>query len=44
MSENNVKLGGGLADGLKNEANQELLSIGKILMGILSKYITAPFL
>ena len=34
---NNVKLGDGVADGLKSEANQELLSIGKILIGILSK-------
>ncbi len=39
MSENNVKLGDGLADGLKSEANQELLGIGKILIGNLSKYI-----
>lgn len=39
MSENNVKLGDGVADGLKSEANQELLSIGKILIGLLSKYV-----
>jgi len=39
MSENNVKLGDGLADGLKNEANQELLTVGKLFIGILSKYI-----
>ncbi len=39
MSEKNVKLGDGLADGLKSEANQELLNIGKILIGILSKYV-----
>lgn len=39
MSENNVKLGDGVADGLKSEANQELLSIGKTLIGLLSKYV-----
>lgn len=39
MSENNVKLGDGLIDGLKDEANQELLSIGKMLISTLSKYI-----
>lgn len=39
MSENNVKLGDGVADGLKSEANQELLSIGKTLIGVLSKYV-----
>ncbi len=39
MSENNVKLGHGVADGLKSEANQELLSIGKMFIGLLSKYV-----
>ncbi len=39
MSENNVKLGDGVVDGLKSEANQELSDIGKILMGIVSKYV-----
>lgn len=39
MSENNVKLGDGLIDGLKDEANQELLSIGKMLISTLSKYV-----
>lgn len=39
MSENNVKLGDGLIDGLKAEANQELLSIGKILISTLSEYV-----
>ena len=39
MSDNKVKLGDGVADSLKSEANQELLNIGKILIGILSKYV-----
>ena len=39
MSDNKVKLGDGVADGLKSEANQELLNIGKILIGTLSKYV-----
>ena len=39
MSENHVKLGDGVADGLKSEANQELLSIGKMLIDLLSKYL-----
>lgn len=39
MSENNVKLGDGVADGLKSEANQELLSISKMLIDLLSKYV-----
>ena len=39
MSENKVKLGDGVANGLKSEANQELLNIGKILIGVLSKYV-----
>ena len=39
MSENSVKLGDELADGLKNEVNQELLNIGKQFIGILFKYI-----
>lgn len=37
--ENSVRLGEGLADGLKSEANQEMLNIGKILIGILSNYV-----
>lgn len=39
MSENNVKLGDGLNDGLKNKANQELLSIGEMLISTLSEYV-----
>ena len=39
MSDNKVKLGDGVADGLKSQANQELLNIGKILIGVLSKYV-----
>lgn len=39
MSENNVKLGDGLIDGLKNKANQELLSIGEMLISTLSEYV-----
>ena len=39
MSENKEKLGDGVANGLKSEANQELLNIGKILIGVLSKYV-----
>ena len=39
MSDNKVKLGDGVADGLKSEANQEILSIGKMLIGVLSKYV-----
>lgn len=39
MSDNKVKLGDGVADSLKSEANQELLNIGKILIGVLSKYV-----
>lgn len=39
MSDSKVKLGDGVADGLKNEANQEILSIGKMLIGVLSKYV-----
>lgn len=39
MPENNVKLGDNVVDDLKNEANQELLSIGKMLIGLLSKYV-----
>ena len=39
MADNNVKLGDGVVDGLKSEVNQELLSIGKLLVGIFSKYV-----
>ena len=39
MSDSKVKLGDGVADGLKSEANQEILSIGKMLIGVLSKYV-----
>lgn len=39
MSEDKVRLGEGLADGLKKEANQELLDIGKLFIGMISKAI-----
>lgn len=39
MSENNTKLGDGIANGLISEANQELLSIGKLLIGLFSKFL-----
>ena len=39
MSDSKLKLGDGVADGLKSEANQEILSIGKMLIGVLSKYV-----
>lgn len=39
MSDSKVKLGNGIADGLKSETNQELLSIGKMFIGVLSKYV-----
>lgn len=39
MSEDKVRLGEGLADGLKEEANQELLDIGKLFISMISKAI-----
>ncbi len=35
---NGVRLGDGVADGLKQIANQELLDIGKMLIDIISKF------
>ena len=39
MSEKNVKLGDGLADSLKNETNQELANMGKLLIDVVSEYV-----
>ena len=39
MSDSKVKLGNGIADGLKSETNQEVLSIGNMFIGVLSKYV-----
>ena len=39
MSDSKVKLGNGIADGLKSETNQELFRIGKMFIGVLSKYV-----
>ena len=37
-NKNGVRLGDGVADGLKQIANQELLDIGKMLIDIISKF------
>lgn len=37
-NKNRVRLGGGIVDNLKQSANQEILDIGKMFIGIISKY------
>ena len=39
MGENNVRLGEGVADNLKQTANQELISIGNELLSVISEFI-----
>lgn len=39
MAEGKVRLGDGVANGLKEEANQELLDIGKLFIDLISKAI-----
>ena len=39
MSESGVKLGEGVADGLKDEANQKALQVVKAFIDVLSKYL-----
>lgn len=38
-NKNGVRLGDGVADELKQAANQELSDIGKMLIGIISKFV-----
>ena len=39
MGENNVRLGEGVEDNLKQTANQELISIGNELLSVISEFI-----
>ena len=39
MAEGKVRLGDGVANGFKEEANQELLDIGKLFIDLISKAI-----